>query len=154
MTARNRLAAILAGAALAGALGFAVARGRRMADAADDPRDAVYATLEAARSGDVARYLRHYGSPALDEFRQTIREQGEGAFSNYLRDLNASIEGVAMADPEFTRDSARLRVEYVYKDHNTVQHLYLVKSRTGWQIIRTENEEASRMPVAFGTAVR
>ena len=154
MIARNRVAALLTAAALAGTLGFSIARGRRLAAATDDPRDAVYTMLDAARSGDVARYLRHYAAPALDEFRQTIREHGEGAFSNYLRDLNAAIEGVAMADPELNGETARLRVEYVYRDHNRAQNLYLKKSRSGWQIVRMESEDAARMPVAFGTAVR
>lgn len=154
MTNRNRTAGILAALALAGALGMSMARGRRAVPDANDPQSAVYAMLEAARAGDVSRYLAHFGAPALDEFRQTIREHGEGAFSNYLRDVNTSMAGIAVADPEFTGETAKVRVEYVYKDHNMVQHLDMSKSRKGWQIVRTESEDAARMPVAFGTTVR
>jgi hypothetical protein len=110
--------------------------------------------LDAARAGDVGRYLGMFAGPALDGLRQTIRESGEAAFARRLRDTNGPVEGVAVADPEFEGETARVRVEYVRGDGNGVQYLHLSKARRGWRIERADGEESAHMPVRFGTLVK
>ena len=151
---RHRIAAILAAATLAGALGLGIARNSRAAPDAAGPQDAVYGMLESARQGDVARYLRHFDGEALAAIRQGLREAGEASFASYLRDTTSRIEGVAVSDPDATGDSVRIRVDYVYRDRTAVQQAILAKQGARWLIVRLEGEVPGQMPVPFGTAMR
>lgn len=110
--------------------------------------------VDAARNGDIALYLDQFAAPALEQLRQTVKENGKAAFSNYLRESNGLVEGVAVADPEFSTEFAKVRVEYVYRDHNTAQQLYLTRSGSRWRIVRAEAEDLTQMPIRFGTVLR
>ena len=151
---RNRLAAFLAVAALAGVLGLGIAHDREKQPAVDGPQGAVYSMLAAARIGNVSLYLDHFVSPAVDALRQTIRDEGGIAFSNSLRESNVSLEGIAVADPEWLGDGAQLRVEYVYRERTVVQHFLLRKAGARWKIYNVASENSVRMPTPFGTPVR
>jgi len=126
MLSRDRIARILAAILLLGVLALGVAR-NSAGPLPDDPQSTVYSMLAAARAGDVERYLGYFAAPALDQLRQTVKENGAAAFSAYLTKSNASIEGVAIADPELAGELAQLRVEYIYQDHNSTQQLNLTK---------------------------
>jgi len=154
MAHRNRVAGVLAGLALLGALGLGVGRNRRSSAQSQDPQATVYAMLDAARSGEVARYLDHFAAPAIDEFRQQIRESGESAFAKYLREANARIEGIAVTEPEIAGNAAVIRVEYVYSDRTVTQQLSLTKQADRWRIERADGEERTSMPVPFGTVLK
>ena len=150
----NSTARVLAAIALFGAIGVGILRNRKAPSETVGPEATVFAMIQAARTGNVSRYLASYGAPALENLRQTIREQGETAFADEIRRSNATIQGIAAADPEITGDSAKIRVEYIYTDRTQVQRLSLIRYPKGWLIVGTEEEELARMPVPFGATVR
>jgi len=153
---KNRIAQILTAAALGTALLVVVARQRRPADVQprDTPQSAVYAMLDAARDGDVKRYLACYTGPMENALQRAIAESGEPKFAAYLKETNAAVKGVAVMPPEALSDrEVKLRVEYVYQDRNEVQTLYLEKAGNAWRIARLETAERIKTLVPYGTPV-
>lgn len=153
---KNRIAQILTAAALGAALFLVVARQRRPAEVQpqDTPQSAVYAMLDAARDGDVKRYLACYTGSMENALRRAIAESGERNFASYLKEMNAAVKGVAVMPPETVSErEVKLRVEYVYQDRNEVQTLYLEKSGNTWRIARLETAERIKTLVPYGTPV-
>lgn len=123
--------------------------------AGQDPQDAIYAMLGAARAGDVKAYLASYTGPMEAALRQALAETTEPGFAKYLRDSNAPIRGVAVSDPQRTTDlEAKVRVEYIYQDRNEVQTMYLEKGSNGWKISRADSDERLTTLIPYGTPVK
>ena len=117
------------------------------------PQDAIYAMLDAARAGNVNKYLASYTGPMVDPLKQTISESPD--FSKYLRDSNAAIKGIAIQEPEVvSANEMKARVEYVFQDRNEVQFMYLQKTPAGWKIARVDSAERVKTLVPYGTPVR
>src|SRR5260370_28188592 len=101
---KQRIAQILTMLILAGVLGatlikkngwtFRITRAA-IQPAQATPEDAIYAMLDAARKGDVQKYLAAYSSPMQTSLRQSIAESSNSAFGQYLQDTKAALEGVA-----------------------------------------------------------
>src|ERR1700674_2919922 len=72
--------------------------------AGKDPRDAIYAMLNAARAGDVKAYLANYTGPTEAALRQTLAESTEPGFAKYLTDSSRSLKGVAVSEPQTITD--------------------------------------------------
>lgn len=120
-----------------------------------NPQDAIYSMLEAARTGDVKRYVGNFTGPLEASLRQTLAETSEGGFSKYLRESNSGIQGVAVSDPQIMSASqAAVRVEYIYRDRNQAQMFYLDKANTGWKISRTDGEERVKTLIPYGTPIK
>jgi hypothetical protein len=157
---KRRTAQWLTLTVLALALGIGVMRktGWRLPEskpASQDPQDAIYSMLDSARAGDVKSYLAHYTGPMEAALRQSIAESTESAFAKYLRDSQAAIKGVAVAEPEITNGTeARVRVEYVYEDRNEIQTMYLERGPSGWKIARTEGDERIKTLIPYGTPMK
>ena len=118
------------------------------------PEDAIYAMLDAARKGDVQKYLAAYSGTMQTSLRQSIAESSNSAFGQYLQDTNAALKGVAVMAPEITSDrEAKARVEYVYQDRNEAQNMYLEKTTTGWKITRVETAQRVKTLIPYGTPV-
>ena len=66
------------------------------------PQDVIYAMLDAARQGDVSKYIASYTGQMETSLRQAIAESPD--FGKYLKDSNAAIKGVAIADPQQISD--------------------------------------------------
>ena len=125
------------------------------AQAGRDPQDTIYAMLGAARAGDTRTYLASFSGPMETALRQTIAESTEPGFTKYLRDSHAAIKGVAVSDPENTTErEAKVRVEYIYQDHNEAQTMYLERSSQGWKITRTDGDERVKTQIPYGTPVK
>jgi hypothetical protein len=123
--------------------------------AGQDPQDAIYAMLGAARSGDTKTYLASFSGPMEAALRQTITESTEPGFAKYLRDSHAAIKGVAVSDPEKTPEGqAKVRVEYIYQDRNEAQVMYLEKGPRGWKISRADGDERVKTLIPYGTPVK
>jgi hypothetical protein len=152
---RQRLASILTFAILAVALAVILGRKNVRIQPADaSPEDAIYAMLDAAKKGDVPRYLAYYSGPMEASLKQSIAESSSTAFSQYLIDTNAALKGVAVTAPESpTAREAKVRVEYVYQDRNEIQFMYLEKLPT-WKITRVESAQRVKTLVPYGTPVR
>jgi hypothetical protein len=154
---KSRAAQLLTLAVLIGVVGIGVFRVKslRRASPEQTPQDAVYAMLNAARSGEVKTYLSSFAGPLEAALRQARSETTETAFAKYLRDSNAEIKGVAVSDPEKITDiEIRVRVEYVYQDRNEQQTMYLRTGSSGWKIFRTDADERVKTLIPYGTPLR
>jgi hypothetical protein len=118
------------------------------------PEDAIYGMLDAARRGDVQKYLAAYSGPMEASLRQSIAESSNSNFRQYLQDTNATLKGVAVMAPEINDREAKARVEYVYQDRNEAQNMYLEKTATGWKITRVETAQRVKTLVPYGTPVK
>jgi hypothetical protein len=119
------------------------------------PQDAIYAMLDAARSGDVRSYLAAYTGQMAAALEQSVAESTPAGFAKYLRDSNAAITGVAISEPQALTDrEVKVRVEYVYQDRNEAQFLYLEKGPPGWKIARVDGAERVKTLVPYGTPVQ
>lgn len=165
---RERRAQILTVLTLAGALGVAAYRqgvfavfdlsamaARNVPPADPTPQDAVYAMLDAGREGKVPEYLAAYTGQMADSLRKSAAEQGDAAFSAYLRGSNAPIKGIALQEPQaLTNREVKLKVEYVFADRNEVQWMYLEREGKMWRISRVDAAERIQTLVPYGTPVR
>jgi hypothetical protein len=157
---KQTLARILTALILVAVLGVALARkngwtSRSLKSVEATPEDAIYAMLDAARKGDVAKYLAAYTGPMEASLRQSIAESTNAAFHQYLQDSNASLKGVAVMAPEMVNArEAKARVEYVYQDRNEAQTMYLEKTSAGWRITRVETAQRVKTLIPYGTPVR
>ena len=155
-TAAARIVTILV---LACALGVIVARKAdfRLARFNDQqeakPQDAIYAMLDAARTGDVGRYMASYTGEMAQSLAQAKSDSPD--FAKYLRDSNAQLKGIAVMEPQPQSDGqVELRVEYVYQDRNEVQFFFLAKTPAGWRISRVETSERVKTIIPYGTPVQ
>ncbi len=119
----------------------------------ETPRDVIYAMLDAARDGEVDDYLECYTDQLERTLRQSHAEMGQDRFSEFLRDRNRDIKGIAMNAPEEAGDETEVRVEYVYADRNEVQLFYLVTLNDSWKIRRVSDIRRVETPVPYGTPV-
>jgi hypothetical protein len=119
------------------------------------PQDAVYAMLDAAREGNISAYLNAYTGKVAESLRQALAESTADNFARYLKQLNASVKGIAIAEPEpLTERETKVRVEYVYQDRNEAQVLYLEKLPDGWKIARVDGAERVPTVIPYGTPVQ
>ena len=119
------------------------------------PQDAIYGMLDAARSGDVKGYLAFYSGQMSTALQQSVAETTEAKFAQYLKDSNAAIKGVAIAEPNLLSDTqVKVRVEYVYQDRNEAQTMLLEKQAGAWKIIRVDSSERVKTLVPYGTPVQ
>lgn len=119
------------------------------------PQDTIYAMLDAARAGDVKTYLGNYSGQMTTALQQSISETGEPKFSQYLKDSNAAIKGVAISEPQQLSDTqVKVRVEYVYQDRNEAQFMYLEKQAGAWKIVQVDSTERVKTLVPYGTPVQ
>lgn len=119
------------------------------------PQDAIYGMLDAARAGDVKSYLGNYTGQMSTALQQSIAETTEAKFSQYLKDSNAAIKGVAISEPQQLTDTqVKVRVEYVYQDRNEAQMMYLEKQSGAWKITQVDGAERVKTLVPYGTPVQ
>ena len=117
------------------------------------PQDAIYGMLDAARKGDVKKYMASYTGQMTQSLERARGESQD--FAAYLRDSNAALKGVAVMDPQQQSErEVTVRVEYVYQDRNEAQLFYLEKARGGWKIARVESAERVKTVVPYGTPVQ
>ena len=158
MTSRRK-AQLVTIAVLACAIGVVVAKRWRPATGSrpvvkqeQTPEDAIYGMLDAAREGDVGKYLASYTGQMETSLKSAVADSQD--FGKFLKDSNAAIKGVAIAEPQQTDDgSMKARVEYVFKDRNEVQFMYLEKTARGWKITRVDSSERIKTLVPYGTPV-
>jgi hypothetical protein len=118
------------------------------------PRDTIYAMLDAARDGDVEAYIACYAGQMASQLQQSRKEMTAQGFADYLKSRNREIKGVAINEPELASDrEARIRVEYVYQDRNEVQQVYLERIEGAWKIRGVDTAERVKTLVPYGTPV-
>jgi hypothetical protein len=154
----KRAASLLTAAALAVTFGLAVAKNKGWtlagADLSATPEDAIYGMLDAARAGNVKAYLDCYSGHMNDQLRQSAADAVPGDFEKYLKTTNAAIQGVALSPPEtIAAAQVKVRVEYVYRDRNEVQFIYLRNESSRWRIYRVDGAEQVKTLVPYGSLV-
>jgi hypothetical protein len=118
------------------------------------PDRAVYEMLDAARIGDTASYLKCFSGPLQAQLTQTAKESSIERFSKYLVDQNAALTGIAVSLVPYRKDDeARVRVEYVYRDRNEVQDLYLRSESNAWKIYKVASGNQIKTLIPYGTIV-
>ena len=149
----ERKTQILTIAVLAAAGAIALARFQRTKPPAG-PVEAIYASMDAARAGDIKAYLACYTGGMRASLDQTLRESSASAFAKYLRETNSAIKGVAVSEPQTSSErEATVRVEYVYQDRNEAQVMRLEKTDAGWKIASVEGVARVKTLVPYGTPV-
>jgi len=117
------------------------------------PQDTIYAMLDAARAGDVRKYLAAYTGQMEHSLKQAISESAD--FSRYLKESNAAIKGIAVQEPQALSDrEVKASVEYVYQDRNEAQVMYLERTPGGWRIARVDAAERIKTLIPYGTPVQ
>jgi hypothetical protein len=117
------------------------------------PSDAIYSMLDAAKAGDINRYLAAFTGEQQQSLRRIRSESRD--FAQYLRDSNVDLKGVAVMEPQSqTEARVRVRVEYVYQDRNEAQDFLLEKNGSSWKIAGIENAERTPTLIPWGTPVQ
>ncbi|HEV2199579.1 MAG TPA: hypothetical protein VGR73_07150 [Bryobacteraceae bacterium] len=120
-----------------------------------EPQDTIYSMMNAARAGDTKAYVAYYTGPMLASLDQTLAATTEADFGKYLKETNAAVMGVTVFDPERVGETeVKVRVEYVYKDRNEAQTVFLEKGPGGWKISRVDAAERVGTPIPYGTLVK
>jgi hypothetical protein len=159
---RNTRARVLAVAAVLGALAVGSARKAGWFEGAVTPAvtdeeaisAAVYATMGAARAGDVSRYLSGYTGAMRAALERSLDDSGGAAFARYLQSLDAGVKGLAVSVEVSGGREAKARVERVYQERNEVQVVYLEKEKGAWRIARTDGDQAVKAAIRYGTPIR
>lgn len=119
-----------------------------------NPRDTIYAMLDAARDGDVEAYIACHAGEMARQLAQSRDEMTPQGFAKYLADRNREIKGIAINEPEMASpDEARIRVEYVYRERNEAQQVYLERVDGAWKITAVDATERVETLVPYGTPV-
>jgi len=157
-TTQQRKATLTTLVILAVALAVVVVRksGWRVSvKAQTSPQDVIYGMLDAARAGNVQKYLAAYTGQMEAALRQAVAEKTEAGFAKYLREFNAPIKGIAITEPQpLSEREVKVRVEFVYQDRNEVQFMYLEKAAGGWKIARLDTTERVKTLIPYGTPVQ
>ena len=118
--------------------------------APSNPEDGIYAMFDAARAGDAPAYLNCFSGPLRDQLAATAKEDAK--FKEYLVRQNSAVQGMAVTVTDRPNaDEARVRVEYVYSDHNEVQNVHLKREGARWKIINIDGAQPVQPLVPYGT---
>jgi hypothetical protein len=110
--------------------------------------------MNAARAGDVSRYLAGYTGPLRVALQRSLDDGGRPAFARYLESLDAGVKGLAVSVEIGGGREGKARVERVYQERNEVQVVYLEKERGAWRIARTDGDQAVKAAIRYGTPIR
>jgi hypothetical protein len=116
------------------------------------PEDGIYAMFDAARVGDAQAYLDCFSGPLREQLAANAKEDSAEKFKAYLIKQNSAVQGMAVTLTDRPNaDEARVRVEYVYSDHNEVQNVRLQREGARWKIIALDGAQPVQPLVPFGT---
>ena len=112
---------------------------------AGTPENTVYAMLNASREGNLEAYFQCYAGEMETSLRGSAAARTELVFGKALQDSARSLRRAMVAEPQRVSDKeARVRVEYVYADHQDASVMYLDLEPGGWKIVRVERAGAVR----------
>jgi hypothetical protein len=118
--------------------------------APSNPEDGIYTMFDAARAGDAQAYLDCFSGPLREQLAATAREDAK--FKEYLIRQNSTVQGMAVTVTDRPNaDEARVRVEYVYSDHNEVQNVHLKREGARWKITNLDGAQPVQPLVPYGT---
>ena len=107
--------------------------------------------FEAAREGEVRKYLDCFDGALAESLQRAAAERGEAGFARYLRESNAPVKGIAVEEPQVAAGGeVKVRVELVYAGRNEAQFYYLTKTGDRWRISRLNAAEPVETLVPYG----
>ncbi|MFN0119076.1 MAG: hypothetical protein ACKV2V_01090 [Blastocatellia bacterium] len=134
--------------------GLSVSSLTRTSDEPAGPEEVIWRMSDAARAGDVRAYADCFSGQLHQRLQKTMAEMGEDAFRQYLQKMNNDITGIAVSDEELSgAETAKLRVEFVYRGRNEAQIHHFRMAGGQWKIEATDDPENVRALVPYGTAV-
>jgi hypothetical protein len=116
----------------------------------------VQEAFEAARKGDLDRYLAQFTDPLRGRLSGTRTEKGDAYLRDYLARLTAPLKGLAVdlaRRAETAPDTIRLPVEFIYVDRNEVQRFTLRREGGRWRISEIEDVRAAPTLIPYGTPI-
>jgi hypothetical protein len=117
-----------------------------------NPEDGIYAMFDAARTGDAQAYVDCFSGPLRDQLAAQAKEDSAAKFKAYLISQNSAVQGMAVTLTDRPNpDEARVRVEYVYTDHNEVKNVHMKREGSRWKIISLDGTQPVQPLVPFGT---
>lgn len=122
------------------------------------PEETIWRMSDATREGNARAYLDCFSGQLQQNLGQTAAEMGEARFSEYLKQLNREVTGIAVSslEPSFVQSGAQeaeRRVEFVFRGKSEMQkhHFKLVNSK--WRIDRVDDAEQLKVLIPYGTPV-
>ena len=116
------------------------------------PEDGIYAMFDAARAANTQAYLDCFSGPLREQLAATAREDSAAKFREYLISQNSAVQGMAVTVTDRPNPAeARVRVEYVYTDHNEVQNVHLKREGARWKIINMDGAQPVQPLVRYGS---
>jgi len=151
---KKKLPAIITAMLILGAILFFTQRERIANKTPATPEDVIWRMSDAAGAGDVAAYLDCFGGELRQKLAKTSTEMGEAQFGQYLKKLNEEVTGIAVSDLEQKdRQSASLRVEFVYRGRNESQQHRFKMENSVWKIDGVDTAENVKTLIPYGTDV-
>ena len=118
------------------------------------PEDAIWRMSDAARAGNVQAYLDCFSGALKVNLQKTAAEMGAAQFSQYLKNLNNEMTGIAVSDLEqINEQSATLKVEFVFRGKNEAQKHHFKLTDGKWKIDAVETAERLKVLIPYGAAV-
>ncbi|MFQ6133428.1 MAG: hypothetical protein ACE5R4_15405 [Armatimonadota bacterium] len=149
---RRALPVIVTVLVLAGALYLS----RRTGGEPPQPEQAVWDLTDATSKADVKGYLDCLTGDLRARVEQTVREQGEAGFAEYLRRSNEELTGTVtddLAKEELAPDRVRLKVEFIYRDGQQTQWMTVQREGRRWRIAEITGESRRESLIPYGTPV-
>jgi len=115
------------------------------------PEEIVYAMFDAAKTGQIRKYLNCFAPELRKELDQRRRDQGNSAFRRYLVERSQPVKGIALSEKQLGPDSGTVQVEWVYQDRNEAQTVSLTKLGREWKIAALTEGQREEQPVPYGT---
>jgi hypothetical protein len=121
---------------------------------ANSPDGVVWAFFAAQKSGNVGRYLSTLSGEALKVAQQSIRESGRAKFSDYLKQCDRELKGIAVrGKQERGPGSVLVLVDLTFADGQEAQRFLVERQGIGWKITRIEGEQRRRSLIPYGAPV-
>jgi hypothetical protein len=119
----------------------------------DTPEKCIDQLYDAMRVGDVAAYVGCFSGELREQLEATVRRQGVGSFSNYLRETAAPIKGRALLRMDYAgSDRVRVELDRVYEARMWEYQGYrLVRDSGTWKIYAIDPTELHDPPIPYGT---
>lgn len=123
---------------------------------ANTPAEAIEDAYDAARHGDLPRYMGRLADPVATQLARVRTDRGDAYLRDYLVRLTGPIKGLAC---DLTRREERgpgmvcLPVQFTYADHNETQRFALVLLNGSWRISRAEQQRGAPTLIPYGTPI-
>ena len=111
---------------------------------------------EAAKDGNLDRYLEQFAEPLRSQLARTRAEKGDGYLRDYLARFTSPLKALAIHvdRKEVTGpNDVRVPVEFVYADRNETQWFSLQQEGGRWRMAGIDSVRSARTLIPYGTPI-